>query len=85
LLFDRVTALKCRKFQQASKVAVLTLLAVAFEQRDPPAGAVTLTFSGGRRCGSRSNASKPSLPISARRGRRKARPAHAEQAAPWRG
>jgi hypothetical protein len=47
LLFDRVTALKCRKFQQANKDAVLNLLAVAFEQRDPPAGAVTLTFSGG--------------------------------------
>lgn len=47
LRFDRVTALKRRKIEQAGKDAVLNLLAVEFTESDPPGGIVTLTFSGG--------------------------------------
>jgi hypothetical protein len=47
LRFDRVLACKCRQVTSADKEAVLNLLAVEFDQADPPAGVVTLTFSGG--------------------------------------
>jgi hypothetical protein len=47
LRFDRVTACKCRNLDQTNKDTTLNLLAVAFDERDPPAGAITLTFSGG--------------------------------------
>jgi Protein of unknown function (DUF2948) len=47
LRFERVTACKCRDLDQADKGATLNLLAVEFAERDGPAGAVTLTFSGG--------------------------------------
>ena len=47
LRFDRVLACKCRQVTSAEKDAVLNLLAVEFEQTDPPAGVVTLIFSGG--------------------------------------
>jgi hypothetical protein len=47
LRFERVTACKCRALDQADKNATLNLLAVEFAQSDAPAGAVTLTFSGG--------------------------------------
>jgi hypothetical protein len=47
LRFDRVLACKCRQVTSADKDAVLNLLAVEFDQADPPAGAVTLVFSGG--------------------------------------
>jgi hypothetical protein len=47
LRFDRVNAFKCRGIDCNDKTAMLNLLAVEFEETDPPAGAVTLTFSGG--------------------------------------
>jgi len=47
LRFERVTACKCRGLDQTNKDATLNLLAVEFAERDAPAGAVTLTFSGG--------------------------------------
>lgn len=47
LRFERVLACKCRSVNPAGKDAVLNLLAVEFEETDAPAGAVTLTFSGG--------------------------------------
>ena len=40
-------ACKCRNLDQAKKGATLNLLAVEFAERDGPAGAITLTFSGG--------------------------------------
>ncbi len=47
LRFDRVLSCKCRDLDQSDKVTRLNLLAVEFVERDPPAGTVTLTFSGG--------------------------------------
>jgi hypothetical protein len=47
LRFERVNACKCRDLDPSDKNAVLNLLAVEFAERDPPAGVVTLTFSGG--------------------------------------
>ncbi len=47
LRFERVLTCKCRSVNPAGKDAVLNLLAVEFEEADAPAGAVTLTFSGG--------------------------------------
>ncbi len=47
LRFDRVTCCKCRSVDPAGKDAVLNLLAVEFSETDPPAGIVTLIFSGG--------------------------------------
>jgi hypothetical protein len=47
LRFERVIACKCRDLDQTNKDARLNLLAVEFVERDPPAGTVTLTFSGG--------------------------------------
>jgi hypothetical protein len=47
LRFDRVLACKCRQVTPADKGTVLNLLAVEFEETSPPAGAVTLIFSGG--------------------------------------
>jgi hypothetical protein len=47
LRFDRVLTCKATKVDRSSNGTVLNLLAVTFEQRDPPAGIVTLTFSGG--------------------------------------
>jgi hypothetical protein len=47
LRFDRVLACKCRDVAPTDKGAVLNLLAVEFEQGDPPSGQVTLIFSGG--------------------------------------
>jgi hypothetical protein len=47
LRFERVLSCKCRNVDAARKQQILNLLAVAFEQTDPPAGVVTLTFSGG--------------------------------------
>ena len=70
LRFERVKCCKCRNVNPAGKDAVLNLLAVEFSETDPPAGVVNLIFSGGGRCGSRSNAWKPSLPIWGRPGRR---------------
>ena len=47
LRFERVVACKCRGLDQTDKDATLNLLAVEFAEHDPPAGTVTLTFSGG--------------------------------------
>ncbi len=47
LRFDRVNSIKCRNVACTDKKKVLNLLTVAFDETDPPAGAVTLTFSGG--------------------------------------
>jgi len=47
LRFDRVNCFKCRNVDCSDKKAMLNLLAVSFEETDGPAGAVTLTFSGG--------------------------------------
>ena len=47
LRFERVVSCKCRGLDQRGKDAVLNLLAVEFSEHDAPAGAVTLTFSGG--------------------------------------
>ena len=47
LRFDRVLACKCRGIKPTNRDAVLNLLAVEFVEHDPPAGTVTLVFSGG--------------------------------------
>jgi hypothetical protein len=47
LRFERVLSCKCRNLDQSHKDAPLNLLAVEFAEGDPPAGTVTLTFSGG--------------------------------------
>jgi DUF2948 family protein len=47
LRFERVSSCKCRSVNPAGKDAVLNLLAVEFAETDPPAGVVTLIFSGG--------------------------------------
>jgi hypothetical protein len=47
LRFDRVLCVKCRHLSPTDKNAVLNLLAVEFEESDPPGGTVTLFFSGG--------------------------------------
>jgi Protein of unknown function (DUF2948) len=47
LRFDRVLNLKCRNVDPKDGDAVLNLLAVEFAETDPPAGVVTLVFSGG--------------------------------------
>lgn len=47
LRFERVLACKCRGINPSNREARLNLLAVEFAERDAPAGAVTLTFSGG--------------------------------------
>ncbi|HZT28016.1 MAG TPA: DUF2948 family protein [Pseudolabrys sp.] len=47
LRFERVLSCKCRALDPAAKDAVLNLLTVEFSETDPPAGKVTLLFSGG--------------------------------------
>jgi hypothetical protein len=47
LRFDRAVNLKCRNLDPKNGEAVLNLLAVEFAETDPPAGVVTLVFSGG--------------------------------------
>jgi hypothetical protein len=47
LRFERVLNCKCRDLDQTDKNARLNLLAVEFSERNPPAGVVTMTFSGG--------------------------------------
>lgn len=47
LRFERVLSCKCRNLDQTDKDAQLNLLAVEFEAKEPPAGVVTMTFSGG--------------------------------------
>ena len=81
------TACKCRNVDPAGKDAVLNLLAVEFAETDPPAGVVTLIFSGGGCCGSRSSAWRPNWPISGRPGpsRRHVRVAPADDVTDARG
>jgi hypothetical protein len=47
LRFERVQSCRCRNVDAKQKDAVLNLLAVEFDEHDPPGGVVTLTFSGG--------------------------------------
>ena len=47
LRFERVNTIKQRQIACTEKDAVLNLLAVEFSETDPPAGVVTLIFSGG--------------------------------------
>jgi hypothetical protein len=47
LRFDRVSSCKCRCVNPAGRGAILNLLAIEFHETDPPAGIITLTFSGG--------------------------------------
>lgn len=47
LRFERVLSCKCRDVDPGGKDAVLNLLAVEFDETDPPAGVVRMTFSGG--------------------------------------
>jgi hypothetical protein len=47
LRFDRVISVKCRSVSPANRDAVLNLLAVEYAETNPPAGVVTLFFSGG--------------------------------------
>jgi hypothetical protein len=47
LRFERVLACKCRNVDAAAKDRTLNLLAVSFDEQNPPGGAVILTFSGG--------------------------------------
>jgi hypothetical protein len=47
LRFDRALGLKCRNLSPKEADNVLNLLAVEFDETDPPSGTVTLVFSGG--------------------------------------
>jgi len=47
LRFERVFSCKCRNISPTNKDAVLTLLAVEFDEFDSPGGVVTLAFDGG--------------------------------------
>jgi hypothetical protein len=47
LRFERVLPCKCKEVNPAGKNAVLSLLAVEFDDTDPPAGVIRMTFSGG--------------------------------------
>ena len=47
LRFERVLACKARQVDPAGRDTILNLLAVEFDESDPPAGVVTLIFSGG--------------------------------------
>jgi hypothetical protein len=46
LRFERVRSCRCRNVDAAGRGDILNLLTVEFAERDPPAGIVTLTFSG---------------------------------------
>lgn len=47
LQFDRVLRVRSRKIRMDAKMAVLSLLHIAFEEDEAPSGQVRLTFSGG--------------------------------------
>jgi Protein of unknown function (DUF2948) len=47
LRFDRVNSIKCRNVDCRDKQALLNLLAVEFDEGNPPGGIVTLMCSGG--------------------------------------
>jgi Protein of unknown function (DUF2948) len=46
LRFERVNSFKCRGIKCNDKTAMLSLLAVSYDETDGPAGVITLTFSG---------------------------------------
>lgn len=46
LRFERVTACRCRNIDAEGRSDILNLLAVEFDETEPPGGAVTLIFSG---------------------------------------
>jgi hypothetical protein len=45
--FDRVKSVKSTGFDRSAPDAIASLLAIEFEQSDPPAGSVRLVFAGG--------------------------------------
>lgn len=47
LRFERVLSFRARNVSPAAKDAVLNLLAIEYAETDPPAGTITLIFSGG--------------------------------------
>jgi hypothetical protein len=47
LQFTRVTSLKSRKVRQDDRDALLMLLSISFEPRDPPGGDIVLHLAGG--------------------------------------
>jgi len=47
LHFERVEAVRLRGVDRSDPDAVLNLLAITFEERDPPSGTVTLIFADG--------------------------------------
>jgi Protein of unknown function (DUF2948) len=47
LQIARVRSVRCRNIRQNDKDAVLMMLSVGFEPRDPPSGEIVLTFAGG--------------------------------------
>jgi Protein of unknown function (DUF2948) len=47
LRFDRVSSFKCRNVNCCDKTAMMSLLAVVFDESDGAGGVVTLAFSGG--------------------------------------
>jgi hypothetical protein len=47
LHFDRVTSVKTQNIRQGDRDAIVSLLAITFEERDAPSGAIVLTFAGG--------------------------------------
>lgn len=47
LHFEHVTGVRVKGINQSDKDAVLNLLAISFEQRDPPSGTATLIFAEG--------------------------------------
>lgn len=47
LQFTRVTSFKSRRIRQDDRDAVLMLLSINFEPRDPPGGDIVLCFAGG--------------------------------------
>ena len=47
LRFDRVLGCQAHNVDKSNKNSVLNLLSITFDQPDPPAGIVMLTFSGG--------------------------------------
>ena len=47
LHFDRVTKVSAQRIRQGDHNAIVSLLAISFEEKDPPSGDIILTFSGG--------------------------------------
>jgi hypothetical protein len=45
--FDRVTSVKTQNIRQGDRDAIVSLLAITFEQGDAPSGTILLTFAGG--------------------------------------